>query len=143
MPTTAGSRYTQRTTVMNGSAIHGRTQPKPDDYAIALAQAKAFRRQKVPVPPRIQKTIDAHDAKVAAAKAASDAAAAVRREAETLSRKAGIAKSENADWFKGIFGERVALLSPGAVVAIDAERFNRDLAAAASGSTRAPARKRT
>ena len=137
MPTTVGAKWKQRITVMDGSIIPGKTQPKPDDYANALAQAKAFRRQKVPVPPRIQKIIDAHDVKVATANAASEAAAALRREAETLSRKAEIVKSKNADWLKGTFGEGVALLSPGAIVSIDAERFNRDLAAAASGSTRA------
>ena len=69
--------------------------------------------------------------------AASEAEAALRREAETLSRKAEIVKSKNADWLKGTFGDGVALLSPGAIVSIDAERFNRDLAAAVSGSTRA------
>ena len=135
MPTTVGAKWKQRLDAAGGSVIDGKTQPKLDEYTNALVQAKGFRHQKVPVPRRFQKIIDAHDSKVAAVKAASDAEAAVRREAATLSRKAEIVKSKNEDWLKGTFGEGLALLSPGAVVAIDAERFNRELAAAASTST--------
>ena len=144
MPT-VGSKFKQRSTVMDGSVVHGKTQPKPDGYDRARVQAEAFHRQKLPVPSMIQKIIDAHNSNVTAAKAASEAEAAVRREAKALSRKAEIAKSESEDWLKRTFGEGVALLSPGAFVAISAERF-RDLPAAASASaaaTRASARKST
>ena len=141
--TTVGSKRKQRLAVMDGSIIPAKTPPKPDEYANALVQAKAFRRQRQTVPPRIQEIIDAHDAKVTAAKTASEEEAAVSSEADALSSKAEIAKSKNARWFEGTFGDGVKLLSPGAVVAIDTERFNRDLAAAASASaaaTRASAR---
>lgn len=142
MPT-VGSKFKQRSAVMDGSIVHGKTQPTPDGYERARVQAKAFQRQKLPVPSMIQKIIDAHNSKVIAAKAASEAEAAVRREAKALSRKAEIVKSESEDWLERTFGgEGVALLSPGAFVAINAERF-RDLPAAASASaaaTRASAR---
>jgi len=147
MSTTVGSKRKQRLAVMDGSIDFSKTQPEPNEYANALVQAKAFQRQGQPVPSRIQKIIDAHDAKVTAAKAAASASEAARREAKALSRKAQILKHNNEGWFEGwlngTFGEAVNLLSPGAVVAIDAERFNRDLAAAASASaaaTRASAR---